>query len=167
MISRGEPAERPLTKQRTAKDRTGDYEIRGSLAVAGALVPDLTDAQREKLKPLLTPKRRPDGRGRPGPEAQNRAERDSLGLAHRRSLARSARPPSAVSNLPPSLSAVRARWHAHSPRLEFMRWLLAERLRGCRRCRPGVEADHTRLIGEEMALPGRAWVHRVGIDGVL
>jgi hypothetical protein len=54
MISRREPAERPLTKQRTAKDRTGDYEIRGSLAVAGALVPDLTDAQPEKLKPLLT-----------------------------------------------------------------------------------------------------------------
>jgi hypothetical protein len=54
MISRREPAERPLAKQRSAKDRTGDYESRGSLAAAGALVPDLTDAQREKLKPLLT-----------------------------------------------------------------------------------------------------------------
>src|SRR5262249_23063730 len=72
---------------------------------------DLTEAQWQVLRPLLTPKRRPDGRGRPWRDARSvvNGERHSLGFANRCSLARSARPLPALSNLSSPFSVMAAR----------------------------------------------------------
>jgi len=64
---------------------------------------DLTEAQWEKLKPQLAPKRRPDGRGRPWRDTRAVLNGILWGFAHRRSLARSARPLSTYQTCPSPL----------------------------------------------------------------
>src|SRR5258708_15820661 len=76
---------------------------------------DLTEAQWQVLKPLLTPKRRPDGRGRPWRDARAVLNGILWVLRTRCSLARSARPLSALPNLPSALPAVAARRHFDAP----------------------------------------------------
>src|ERR1700734_2469110 len=83
---------------------------------------ELSDAQWELIEPLLRPKPRTDGRGRPWQDA-SRAQRNPVGVGYWGTVARIAQEISAVPDLPSPLPAVGA-----ERKLEGILRVLAEEL---------------------------------------